>query len=85
MTEHDRDQEPQEPVTGYAEEPRQRRRVTGLSDLLPDWLLSPEGKQHLRNARKEMMLAARTVLDAAIERQEAGPSPRRAVSRVEID
>jgi hypothetical protein len=59
--------------------------VTGLSDLLPDWLLSPEGKQHLRNARKEMMLAARTVLDAAIERQEAGPTPRRAVSRVEID
>jgi hypothetical protein len=72
-------------MPGQAEESRQRRRVTGLSDLLPDWVISPEGKQHLRNARKEMMLAARTMLDAAIERQEAGPAPRRAVSRVEID
>jgi hypothetical protein len=83
MTEHDRDQEP---IIGRADEPsRTRSRVTGLSDFLPDWLISPEGKQHLRNARKEMLLAARTVLDAAIERQEAGPAPRRAVSRVEID
>ena len=82
MTEHDRDQEP---LSAPAEEPRRGRQITGLSDLLPDWILSQEGKQHLRNARKEMMLAARTVLDAAIERQEAGPTPRRAVSRVEID
>lgn len=85
MTEHDRGQEPQETTYGNADEPRQRRRVTGLSDLLPDWLLSPEGKQHVRNARKEMLMAARTMLDVAIERQEAGPAPRRAVSRVEID
>lgn len=59
--------------------------ITGLSDLLPDWILSQEGKQHVRNARKEMLLAARSVLDRAIERQEAGPAPKRTVSRVEID
>ena len=82
MNEHDRDQEP---VTASTDEPRRGRRITGLSDLLPDWILSPDGKQHLRNARKEMLMAARSVLDAAIERQEAGPTPRRTVSRVEID
>ena len=66
MTEHDRDQEP---VTHTAEEAsRERRRITGLADLLPDWILSQDGKQHLRNARKEMLLAARSVLDSAIER-----------------
>jgi hypothetical protein len=82
MTEHDRDQEP---LSAHADEPRRGRRITGLSDLLPDWILSQEGKQHLRNARKEMLLAARSVLDSAIERQEAGPTPRRTVSRVQID
>ena len=82
MTEHNRDQEP--PST-HADEPRRGRSITGLSDLLPDWILSQEGKQHLRNARKEMLLAARSVLDSAIERQEAGPTPRRTVSRVQID
>jgi hypothetical protein len=83
MTEHDRDQEP---IAHTADEPyRERRRITGLADLLPDWILSQDGKQHLRNARKEVLLAARSVLDAAIERQEAGAAPRRSVSRVEID
>jgi hypothetical protein len=32
-----------------------------------------------------MLMAARSVLDAAIARQEAGPAPRRTPSRVEID
>jgi hypothetical protein len=82
MHEHDRDQEP---VIHQAEEQRRGRQITGLSDLLPDWILSQDGKQHLRNARKEVLLAVRSVLDAAIERQEAGPAPRRTVSRVEID
>lgn len=62
-----------------------RGQITGLTDLLPDWILPAEGKQHVRNARKEMLLAARSVLDAAIARQEAGPKPRRAPSRVEIE
>jgi hypothetical protein len=82
MHEHDRDQEP---VTRQDDEPRRGRHITGFSDLLPDWILSPEGKQHMRNARKEVLMAMRSVLDAAIERQEAGPTPRRTVSRVQID
>ncbi len=86
MVEHDRDQNDAAGSVGASRDPRQRwGEITGLSDLLPDWLLSPEGKQHVRNARKEVLLAARSVLDAAIARQEAGPAPRRTVSRVEID
>ena len=86
MTEHDRDQTAEPLTTGAADEARRRQyRITGLADLLPDWILPPEGKQHIRNARKEMLMAARSVLDAAIECQEAGPAPRRSVSRVEID
>ncbi len=60
-------------------------RITGLADLLPDWVLPPEGKQHVRNARKELLLAMRSILDAAIERQERGTVVRRTPSRIEID
>jgi hypothetical protein len=60
-------------------------RITGFSDLLPDWILPPEGKEHMRNARKEALLAMRSILDAAIERQEAGPSSSRRPQRIEID
>ena len=69
------------------DEPRREReyRVTGLADLLPDWVLPPEGKQHVRNARKELLLAARSMLDAAIERQERGTVVRRSPSRIEIE
>lgn len=84
MHEHDRDQ----PASHEDDAGERRNRacgVTGLSDLLPDWILPQESKQHLRNARKEMLLAARTLIDRAIERQEAGPAPRRTVNRVEID
>jgi len=59
--------------------------ITGLSDLLPDWLMPPEGKQHARNARKEALLAIKSIVDAAIARQEAGPAMKRTVQRVEID
>jgi hypothetical protein len=87
MLEHDRDQHSEH--TEHADAAGARRKgvsgITGLSDLLPDWILSQEGKQHVRNARKELLLAARSVLDRAIERQEAGPAPRRTVSHVEID
>lgn len=86
MIEHDRDQNAAPQDAPAVDEARQRQyRVTGLADLLPDWILPPEGKQHIRNARKEVMLAARSVLDACIERQETGPAPRRTVNRVEID
>jgi len=85
MLEHDRDQ-PAEHADAADETVRGRRsQITGLSDLLPDWILSQEGKQHVRNARKEMLLAVRSVLDSAIARQEAGLAPRRTVNRVEID
>lgn len=59
--------------------------VTGLADLLPDWVLPPEGKQHVRNARKELLLAVRSMLDRAIECQERGAVVRRAPTRVEIE
>lgn len=84
MTEQNRDHGAQ-----HAGEPDPRAsdrcRVTGLADLLPDWLLPAEGKQHVRNARKEMLLAARSVLDAAIARQDAAQAARRRPSRVEIE
>ncbi len=83
MSEHDRDHASQN--SGPEDGHHRGRTITGLSDLLPDWLLSPEGKQHARNARKEALLVVRSVLDAAIARQEAGPAPRRSVSKVEID
>ena len=86
MIEHDRDQNATTGGTAPGDETRQRQyRVSGLADLLPDWILPPEGKQHIRNARKEVLLAARSVLDACIERQDAAPPPRRTVNRVEID
>jgi len=86
MIEHDRDQNAATQGDDTGEDtPRRQHRVSGLADLLPDWILPPEGKQHIRNARKEMLLAARSVLDAAIACQEAAPPARRSVNRVEID
>ncbi|MBI4495245.1 MAG: hypothetical protein HY690_20920 [Chloroflexi bacterium] len=64
---------------------RERRTITGLADLLPDWVLPPEGKQHVRNARKELLLAVRSVLDRAIEAQEKGGRGRRAPTKIEIE
>lgn len=60
-------------------------RITGLSDLLPDWILPPEGKQHVRNARKELLLAVRSVLDQAIEAQEKGGRARRTARKIEVE
>ena len=89
MNEHDRGQSNQaQGSEGSAQAESSRRRacgVTGISDLLPDWLLPPEGKQHMRNARKEMLLGLRSIVDAAIERQERGPATRRTAQRIEID
>jgi hypothetical protein len=77
---------PQQQPAEESERGRERTyRITGLADLLPDWLLPPEGKQHVRNARKELLMAARSVLDCAIERQERGTVVRRTATRVEID
>ena len=60
-------------------------RITGLADLLPDWILPPEGKQHVRNARRELLLAARSTLDAWIDRMDRGTTIRRTPTRIEID
>jgi hypothetical protein len=84
MTEQEQNQSVEGGVRAESAE-RRGCRITGLSDLLPDWILPPEGKQHVRNARKEMLMAVRSVLDAAIERQEAGPATQRRAQRVEID
>ena len=60
-------------------------RITGLADLLPDCILPPEGKQHVRNARREVLLAARSVLDAWIDRMERGTTVRRSPTRIEVE
>lgn len=60
-------------------------RITGLADLLPDWVLPPESKQHICRARQELLMAMRSALDAAIERQERGTVVRRTPSRIEIE
>ena len=60
-------------------------RITGLADLLPDCILPPEGKQHVRQARREMLLAARSVLDAWIERLDRGVTVRREPRKIEIE
>jgi hypothetical protein len=75
-------------VEGRAEErARDERvyRVTGLVDLLPDCILPPEGKDHVRNARREVLLAVRSALDAWIDRMDRGVTVRRAPTRIEIE
>jgi hypothetical protein len=72
------------PPQPAAERPRVSRPLT-LADLLPDCILPPEGKQHVRNARKEMLLAARSVLDTWISRYEQAETPRRAPTRIEVE
>jgi hypothetical protein len=74
-----------------AERPEERAReervyrITGLADLLPDWILPPEGKEHVRNARRELLLAARSMLDSCIERMDRGTTVRRGPTRIEIE
>ena len=63
---------------------QRRCRVTGLADLLPDWILPPTSKAHLRSARREMLLAGRDVLDAWIDRLDEAEPARRTPTRIEI-
>jgi hypothetical protein len=60
-------------------------RITGLADLLPDCIMPPEGKQHIRQARREMLLAARSVLDTWIDRVDRGATVRRGPTKIEIE
>ena len=66
------------------ERPRPPRVMT-LADLLPDCILPQEGKQHVRNARREMLLAARSALDAWIARYEQSDTTRRGPTRIEVE
>lgn len=79
----------EESVAGSENERKERDfreyRITGLADLIPDWLLPPDGKQHVRNARKEMLLAVRSVVDQAIQTQERGVRVRHAPAKIEIE
>lgn len=66
--------------------------ITGLADMLPDFILPPDGKQHVRNARKEMLLAFRSVvdqfgrsIDRMVEMQERGTRVRRTRGKIEIE
>ena len=63
---------------------KRRCRPTGLADLLPDWILPPASKAHLRSARREMLLAGRGVLDAWIDRLDEAEPARRTPTRIEI-
>lgn len=60
-------------------------RVMTLADLLPDCILPREGKQHVRNARREMLLAVRSVLDTWIARYDRPEAGRREPSRIEVE
>ncbi len=75
------------PPGGSQQERRSTRElnISGLADLLPEWILPAEGKTHVRNARRELLLAARSMLDAWIERNDRGMTVRRGPTRIEIE
>lgn len=82
-------EEPQRERRGQEEERAEVRRgrerpIRGLADLLPDWILPPEGKDHVANARRELLLAARSILDACIEKQQRRTASR-PPTRIEIE
>jgi hypothetical protein len=73
-----------EPIGGSRRRTREYR-YTGVADLLPDWLLPEEGKQHVRAARRELLLAARSMIDGWIDRNDRGITVRRSPTKIEID
>jgi hypothetical protein len=48
-------------------------------------ILPAEFKAHTRAARKEMLLAVRSLLDTAIEKLEGEPEPARQATKIEIE
>ena len=85
MTDAETGRQRVEDETGGGRERERVYRITGLADLLPDCILPPEGKQHVRNARRELLLAVRSTLDAWIDRMDRGATIRRTPTRIEID
>lgn len=55
---------------------RPRRWWARLRSLLTGGLLPSETREHLRSARREQLLAARSLLDALISRMERGKEGR---------
>ena len=85
MTDAETGRERVEDEAGGGRERERVYRITGLADLLPDCILPPEGKQHVRNARREMLLAARSTLDAWIDRLDRGTTIRRSPTKIEVE
>jgi len=61
--------------------------VRGMRDTLRrrPRLLPEEFRTHMRNARKEVLLAFRSLLDAAIERTEAQPRAKKKATKIKVE
>ncbi len=47
--------------------------------------LTEEFRQHTQTARREMLLAMRSLLDAAIERAEEKPEPKKKTTKIKLE
>ena len=56
-----------------------KRMRRGLEEMMPEGF-----REHLRNARKEQLLAVRSVVDAAIDRLEEKPKKGARASKVQV-
>lgn len=80
--------EEKEPTTELKieEQPAGRFDLLHLTLPLPRLLCLPkETRDHLRAARREQLLAMRSLLDQAIERLEKPEKPKRRAKRVEVE
>ena len=80
--------EEKEPTIGLdiEEQPEGPFDLLRLTLPLPRLLFLPkETRDHLRAARREQLLALRSLLDQAIERLEKDEKPKRKAERVEVE
>lgn len=80
--------EEKEPTIGLdiEEQPEGPFDLLRLTLPLPRLLFLPkETRDHLRAARREQLLALRSLLDQAIERLEKPEKPKRKAERVEVE
>lgn len=80
--------EEKEPTIGLdiEEQPEGPFDLLRLTLPLPRLLFLPkETRDHLRAARREQLLALRSLLDQAIERLEKEEKPKRKAERVEVE
>lgn len=62
--------------------------MEGLRDMLKrkrPQIVPEQFKKHTRAARKEMLLAVRSLLDAAIEELEKEPEPPKKATKIEVN